>query len=80
LEDVGEDGYKIDRMLYHLKSALKLEDSKAIIFGEFSNSDKYADFAISNFANQNFKIPIYKTNKIGHGKNNFPIIYNKSTS
>ena len=77
LEDVGEDGYKIDRILYHLKSALKLEDVKAIIFGEFIKSDKYADFAINNFANQNPTIPIYKTNKIGHGKNNFPIIYNK---
>jgi muramoyltetrapeptide carboxypeptidase len=77
LEDVGEKGYKVDRILYHLKSTLKLEDVKAIIFGEFIKSDEYINFAINDFANQNSEIPIYRTNKIGHGKNNFPIIYNK---
>ena len=77
LEDVGEEGYKVDRMLYHLKSTLKLENVKAIIFGEFIKSDEYINFAINDFANQNSEIPIYRTNKIGHGKNNFPVVYNR---
>jgi muramoyltetrapeptide carboxypeptidase len=77
LEDVGEEGYKVDRMLYHLKSTLELEDVKAIVFGEFIKSDEYMNFAINDFANQNSEIPMYITNKIGHGKNNFPVVYNK---
>ena len=77
LEDVGEEGYKVDRMLYHLKSTLKLGDAKAIIFGEFIRSDEYVNFAVNDFANQNSEIPMYKTNKIGHGKNNFPLVYNR---
>ena len=35
------------------------------------------NFAINDFANQNSEIPMYITNKIGHGKNNFPVVYNK---
>ena len=50
---------------------------KAIVFGEFIKSDEYMNFAINDFANQNSEIPMYITNKIGHGKNNFPVVYNK---
>ena len=76
LEDIGEAGYKIDRMLNHISSVLNIRTVKAIIFGEFINSDEFIDFTINNFVNLNSSIPIYKTDKLGHGKNNLPIIYN----
>lgn len=37
LEDVSEDGYKIDRMLSHLILAGKFDNVKGIIFGIFKN-------------------------------------------
>ena len=76
LEDIGEAGYKIDRMLNHISSVLNIRSAKAIIFGEFVNSDEFIDFTISNFVNLNSSIPIYKTGKLGHGKYNLPVIYN----
>ena len=78
LEDTGEVGYRVDRMLNHIKSVLNIINVKAIIFGEFIKSDEYIDFVINNFTTENSSIPIYKTDKIGHGKNNLPIIYNNS--
>jgi muramoyltetrapeptide carboxypeptidase len=36
LEDVGEEPYKIDRMLNHLRLAGKLQAAKGIIFGQCS--------------------------------------------
>jgi muramoyltetrapeptide carboxypeptidase len=76
LEDIGEAGYKVDRMLNHISSVLNIRTAKAIIFGEFINSDEFIDFTINNFANLNSSIPIYKTGKLGHGKYNLPVIYN----
>ena len=79
LEDVGERGYKVDRMLLQLQQAGKFSDVKAIVFGNFSSSDRYVNYAIRNFAENHSNIPCYKTNKIGHGYFNYPIIYNKET-
>lgn len=76
LEDIGEVGYRIDRMLNHISSVINIKSAKAIIFGEFLKSDEFINFSIDNFVSLNPSIPIYKTDKIGHGKNNLPIIYN----
>ncbi|SFI24140.1 muramoyltetrapeptide carboxypeptidase [Tindallia magadiensis] len=40
LEDVGEDTYKIDRMLTQLKLAGKLSEANGIIFGDFKGCDQ----------------------------------------
>lgn len=79
LEDVDERGYKIDRMLNHLKQAGMLNKVKAVILGEFlggneTNGQNYAEFALAEFA-QNAKFPVFRTNLIGHGHNNYPFIF-----
>lgn len=39
LEEVGEEPYRVDRMLMQLKQAGKLNDASGIIFGAFTNCD-----------------------------------------
>lgn len=39
LEDVGEQPYRVDRMLTHLKMAGKLEHLSGVIVGDFTNCD-----------------------------------------
>lgn len=40
LEDVGEDTYKIDRMLTQLKLAGKFKEANGVIFGDFNRCDQ----------------------------------------
>lgn len=75
LEDTGEKGYKIDRMLYHLRQAGIFRGVKAVIFGDFVLSDEYLDFALERFAKE-INIPVFKSDQFGHGKKNYPLIYN----
>jgi muramoyltetrapeptide carboxypeptidase len=82
LEDVGERGYKIDRMLDHLKNAGAFKGAKAIIFGEFSdgnekNGASSVEFSLMRFALNN-KIPVFKSNEFGHGDKNRPIMFNSN--
>jgi muramoyltetrapeptide carboxypeptidase len=77
LEEVGDAEYQIDRALLHLKQA-DLLNVKAIIFGSFdSGSGKDLEIAIKKFAVEN-SIPAFKTDKFGHSKFNYPIIYNST--
>ncbi len=74
LEEIGEAEYQIDRTLIHLKQA-GLLDVKAIVFGSFETiAGKSQEISLRKFARENL-IPIFKTNKFGHGKFNYPIIY-----
>ena len=77
LEETGEKGYRIDRSLNHLRQAGLLKDVKAIIFGEFMHDvERYEiDIALERFAKET-AIPMYKTDQFGHGKMNYPLIYN----
>ncbi|MFQ3307354.1 MAG: muramoyltetrapeptide carboxypeptidase [Candidatus Midichloriaceae bacterium] len=77
LEDVGESGYKIDRMLYHLVNANKLNGVKGIIFGDFSKSDEFQSFVLGDFAKEMCHIPVFQTNSMGHGVRNIPFVYRK---
>lgn len=79
LEDDGEKGYRIDRLLEHLKQAGKFEGVKAVIFGDFTESDEHVEFAINRFSNET-SIPIFKTNEFGHGFKNYPLIYNSEAT
>ncbi len=77
LEEIGERGYKIDRMLQQMKQAGIFKKATAVIFGDILNSaDKdgkdYADFTINDFANS-LDIPVLKIPNIGHGKINHPL-------
>lgn len=78
-EDDGEKGYKIDRILNHLKQAGLLNDVRAIVFGDFTDGDEFVELALQRFANE-IAVPVFKTDEFGHGIKNYPMIYNaKST-
>ena len=78
LEDVGERGYQIDRMLNHFLQAGVFDQSKAVIFGQFlpGLEPDGADLcfrAIENFAKE-LKIPALYFPFIGHSlENNLPL-------
>ena len=74
-EDTGEKGYRIDRALTQLKQAGLFKDVVAIVFGHFIPGDEHIDFALQRFAMET-KIPVFKTDKFGHGYHNYPLIYN----
>lgn len=78
LEEVGTKSYQVDRLMNHLKQAMVLEEVKAIIFGSFNQDDKDLMQVLKDFANE-IKVPVFKTNKIGHEKFNDPVICNSSS-
>jgi muramoyltetrapeptide carboxypeptidase len=76
LEDVGERGYSIHRMLLHLEQAGVINKKiKAVLLGSFSEgeekdgSDRTQEALISYFKNSG--IPVYKNTPCGHGEENF---------
>jgi muramoyltetrapeptide carboxypeptidase len=79
LEDVNEYGYKVDRMLLHLKQAGILHSVEALIFGDFTGYDELnginaVDYAIENFAKE-MHVPTFRIESIGHGHDNIPFVY-----
>jgi muramoyltetrapeptide carboxypeptidase len=62
-----------------MKQAGILKGCVAIIFGEFVQSDEaereLINTALKNFANE-VGIPVYKSNKFGHGQTNIPFVFN----
>lgn len=80
LEDVGERGYRLDRMLFHLKAAGVFEGVRAVILGEFSdgqepNGANYVDYALQRFASES-SFPVYSSKEFGHGKRNRFLVMN----
>jgi len=78
LEEIGERGYKVDRMLEHLRQANILTSAKAIIIGDFlegfePDGSSLINQVLERFANE-CKIPVIKIAGIGHGYNNIPIV------
>jgi muramoyltetrapeptide carboxypeptidase len=72
LEEIGERGYRVDRMLEHLEQANILKGCKAVIFGNFLAGDErdgknFVKFAIDRFA-QKISIPCFSGLEIGHGE------------
>lgn len=83
LEEIGEKGYRIDRILNHLKQAGLLKNVRAIVLGQWIAPDDPNDpaavleginVAIERFA-RDTQIPIFKNNQFGHGRINYPIVY-----
>jgi len=75
LEDVGEEPYRIDRMLYQLKHAKKLQEAAGIIFGECSEcnlegkASKTWDDSLGEVLNKVFadiKVPVFFGLTFGH--------------
>ena len=77
-EDIGEKAYSIDRMLEHMNQAEMFKDVKAIIFGQFTDSDNasgenYVDFALQRFADS-VDFPVFCSDAFGHIDVNLPIV------
>lgn len=78
LEDCNESAPSVYRSLYHLKMTGKFNKAKAVIFGYFLNSNDYKKY-LRSFA-QELNIPVFITDKFGHGKKNLPLVYNADSS
>ncbi len=74
IEDCNESAPSVYRSMYHLKEAGKLSKVKAIVFGHFVGVPEYKKY-LQHFANE-LDIPVFITDKFGHGRNNLPLVYN----
>lgn len=77
LEEVGERGYRIDRMLEQLQQANVFKGTRAIIFGDFLEGEEPDGSSLVNpvlkrFA-QRLDLPVIQIKGIGHGHVNFPL-------
>ncbi len=77
LEDIGERGYKLDRMLVHFQQAGKLKDCKGILLGHFTGGDEpqggsFVKKALLSWANES-KIPVFSGMESGHDVNLRPV-------
>lgn len=78
LEEIGERGYRIDRMLIHLQQSGVFKDSQAIIIGDFlggaePDGRSFVGAAIKNICSE-LKVPVFKSFDFGHGKINRPLV------
>lgn len=79
LEDTGEKGYSIDRMLYQLREAGLFKGVKGVVFGNFTDAPlDDIMIALERFAKE-VQIPVYKTDQFGHGSINYPLVYNAAS-
>jgi muramoyltetrapeptide carboxypeptidase len=74
LEEVGERGYRMDRMLEHLKQAGALKGCKGVVFGDLLHGDErdgknFVQFAVERFAKENL-LPCFAGLEMGHGEKN----------
>ncbi|KTD18876.1 S66 peptidase family protein [Legionella jordanis] len=77
LEEVGERGYRVDRMLEQLRQAKVFDQAAALLFADFTegiepDGSSLIESVIKRFA-ETCKIPVFKTHGIGHDPVNFPI-------
>ncbi|WP_058522114.1 S66 peptidase family protein [Legionella tucsonensis] len=79
LEEIGERGYRVDRMLEQLKQASLFSRAAAIILGDFLEGDEPNGFSLIEPVLQRFAescpIPVLRIAGIGHGPINFPISF-----
>jgi muramoyltetrapeptide carboxypeptidase len=77
LEEIGERGYRVDRMLEHLRQAKILDNAAAIVLADFSgglepDGTSLIEPVLQNFATQ-CEMPVIRVAGIGHDRINFPI-------
>lgn len=77
LEEVGERGYRVDRMLTHLQQAHLLDGAAAILLGDFLGGNEPDGTSLIPAVVQRFAeacaLPVVQIAGIGHGATNFPI-------
>lgn len=77
IEEVDERGYRIDRMLEHLRQSAIFKDATAILFGDFiggfePNGKSLVQRVLERFA-QSCEVPVVQIQGVGHGHTNFPL-------
>jgi muramoyltetrapeptide carboxypeptidase len=80
LEDIGERGYRIDRMLQHLAQAGALRDVRAVVFGAFVGGNEpdgrnLIPEVLRRFAREQ-RIPVLGGLPAGHGDRQRPVFFN----
>lgn len=81
LEDIGERGYRVDRMLEQLYQAGLLKGLKALVFGDFiggeepHNGKNRTGEAIQHWAKK-LSLPVYSGLPAGHAKVQRPVFFN----
>jgi muramoyltetrapeptide carboxypeptidase len=74
LEEIGERGYRIDRMLEHLSQANIFAKAKAIIFGDFIGGEEPDGSSLTHPVIQRFarslNLPVVQIEGVGHGYHN----------
>lgn len=83
-EDIGERGYRIDRMLEQLKQAGQLNKCKAVLLGDFllgqeTNGENHVWPVIAKFFEKS-KVPVFSGLQAGHGDIQRPVILNSKAS
>lgn len=76
-EEVGERGYRIDRILVQMQQAGLIKKAKAIVFGQFTGGSEKTGQALwrqvkRDFA-QDLNIPVFRGLPSGHGKIQKPV-------
>ncbi len=82
LEEIGERGYRVDRLLWQLENSKALNGCEAILFGEFIGGDEvstekdkaknYVFLALEDFSNRT-QVPVFSGLQVGHGAVNRPL-------
>ncbi len=72
LEDTNVSGFRLDRLLTHMKNAGLFNRAQAIVFGDFGTD---VSKILSKFASK-LSIPVFKSTSFGHGRTNLPFVYN----
>ena len=80
LEEVNDQGYKIRRVLTQLEQSGKLEKIAACILGDFIGGDEHVEWALGDFISRNPQLPIYRTEGIGHGSVNIPLVFGEKAT
>ncbi|MBA4249007.1 MAG: hypothetical protein C0432_04255 [Candidatus Puniceispirillum sp.] len=75
-EDLNVECYHIDRMIQHMSQVGKLNDAKALIFGDFKveASEEEVNKTL-DYCTKKLNVPVFRWKKCGHGYHNFPFIY-----
>ncbi len=73
LEDTNVIGFRLDRLLTHMKNAGLFDKAVAIILGDFGTNTGILKI-LKKFANE-LHIPVYKSGCFGHEKVNLPFVY-----
>lgn len=82
LEDIGERGYRVDRMLEHLQQANIFKGAAAILLADFLGGEEpdgtsLIQPVLARFA-EHRDIPVVQMQGIGHGRINFPVPFETS--